>query len=730
MLRHCLKFTRLSTRKIYKPTSGVRLLHASRPRRKQAGDDQKECPKDGSGRGFYYTLGTVIVGTGAVVAYAKHDPEFRCWLQEQAPWTDGFIAFLTAEELSHGEFLMKYFGELKEDIINDVSDLLSSKKPDTTLAPSAGKPAALPPCDEEMKPYKPPTSAFKPLTEKKPEPEKYTETRISVKKDADEDIAKIGGEVKKSDEDVKDDMSKVHPMNLLELEGAIGDSAREAIKGYQAAICVLRDHAEEIYKVVEESVESVSPNIWAKVKKKAEERGKLLKRAEDAAKKAEENIFVMKANFDDPAFPGGEEVKAQAKRNIERIVEAVAEAKSSYEDEKEKASVTDKYWNKVQEARKHFSEEFEMLFPNVRISDKNLRLSAGDVDLFVLYAFQNILFFQKELSKLDTIGELKLKKALERAELGEDETIEALVENELEKERRKLRQEFQQRMLSWRSECESDMRQQMKRQAEAHSDHLQEAMLLKEREVERKMQRKIDERIIEEKKKFKMEIAGIVGRLKGLDEAMRKRAGQDKKAQKSQVLWSACQALEAALRTARYDIPWLQQLRPLQNEVTAISKAAAPGDDLVKVVVDTIPEEALVRGVFSEAALKDRFSNVERVAKRVAILPEGGASLPVMFLSYLHSLVIFTPSNPIPPYELANEPFEPAQLTTHDILHRARFWMDRGDYQMALKYMNLLEGAAKAIASDWMKELKVYLETMQAAQALLTHASAAGLAYS
>lgn len=59
-----------------------------------------------------------------------------------------------------------------------------------------------------------------------------------------------------------------------------------------------------------------------------------------------------------------------------------------------------------------------------------------------------------------------------------------------------------------------------------------------------------------------------------------------------------------------------------------------------------------------------------------------------------------------------------------------RFWVDRGDLTQALRYMNLLNGAAKSIALDWMKEARIYLECQQAATALVTHASAKGLMYS
>lgn len=59
-----------------------------------------------------------------------------------------------------------------------------------------------------------------------------------------------------------------------------------------------------------------------------------------------------------------------------------------------------------------------------------------------------------------------------------------------------------------------------------------------------------------------------------------------------------------------------------------------------------------------------------------------------------------------------------------------RYWVDRGDFEQALKYMNLLKGGARSVSSDWMKEVTLLLEVQQAANLLLAHASASGMIYS
>lgn len=59
--------------------------------------------------------------------------------------------------------------------------------------------------------------------------------------------------------------------------------------------------------------------------------------------------------MNDPKFPGGEETKENVRRNIRRVVESVDDAKKTFKEEQSKLSVTEKYWSKVLEARRHFS---------------------------------------------------------------------------------------------------------------------------------------------------------------------------------------------------------------------------------------------------------------------------------------------------------------------------------------------------------------------------------------
>lgn len=43
--------------------------------------------------------------------------------------------------------------------------------------------------------------------------------------------------------------------------------------------------------------------------------------------------------------------------------------------------------------------------------------------------------------------------------------------------------------------------------------------------------------------------------------------------------------------------------------------------------------------------------------------------------------------------------------------------------------MNLLQGASRKVAEDWIKEARLLLETQQAANTLMAHAASSGLLF-
>lgn len=70
-------------------------------------------------------------------------------------------------------------------------------------------------------------------------------------------------------------------------------------------------------------------------------------------------------------------------------------------------------------------------------------------------------------------------------------------------------------------ESEKEIRKQLKMQSQAFQDHLNDAIRVREQEIERRFGRNFDEKLTEERCKFKEQVAAMVGRLRGMDQAIR-----------------------------------------------------------------------------------------------------------------------------------------------------------------------------------------------------------------
>lgn len=52
-----------------------------------------------------------------------------------------------------------------------------------------------------------------------------------------------------------------------------------------------------------------------------------------------------------------------------------------------------------------------------------------------------------------------------------------------------------------------------------------------------------------------------------------------------------------------------------------------------------------------------------------------------------------------------------------------RYHLEKDDLEQALRYMNLLKGEPQNVATDWLRELRIHLETVQAVNAIMTYAA-------
>ena len=108
-------------------------------------------------------------------------------------------------------------------------------------------------------------------------------------------------------------------------------------------------------------------------------------------------------------------------------------------------------------------------------------------------------------------------------------------------------------------------------------------------------------------------------------------------------------------------------------------------DEFVSAVLSSLPETVSSRGVYSEVALKSRFTGVEKSARKVALVGEAGGSPLQHLLSLLASKIMVDKLEELGPDEDIKD------VSQMELIRRARFCVENGDMGMALRYMNHLK---------------------------------------
>ncbi|XP_030369709.1 MICOS complex subunit Mic60 isoform X2 [Scaptodrosophila lebanonensis] len=667
-----------------------------------------------AGFGKVMLIVTPLAAVGGVITYAKYDNEFRKLVEKNVPGAESIIKVALKEEPPF-QGITKNINEQIDSVkktftnVSDSMDSVTSKVTGLFGGSSAG--SVRPDADTRVQPIK---------AVKAPASEKIAEKKEGAKPAAATPVA-----VPKSPAPKAEPL----PRDVLELEKAIELSAQLALKEYNTAISILKSFNEDVRRVVDKAVENSDTSLWTTLKNRTSARDTAVSTAERSARDAQSMIEKCEVALSKVATAQNHDDVEAVRNKIKKLVGHISSVKDELYRHKDMASVSDKYWRSVEQARNYFIDEIESIFPGLNLSEKKLDLAKDDLDLFILHAYTHVLAYQKELQRLQTDGELRLKRAIDAVRGDNDsEALRAQLEYHLEAEKRKLAVDNQKKIFQIHADADKQLRLQLKKQAEAHADHIKDIVTQRETDLTRTFKRELEEKLAAEKANYKLQLAAMLGKLRGMDAALAERAETERTANQAQALWAACQALWASVRTATPGVHYKDKLRPLKNEINAIAKVAK-GDELVAAVLQNMPKEAQERGVYPEDALRERFVNVERIARRLALVPEDGASLPIYFLSYLQSLFILRPDNPISKDELENKPFDFSKLDTYDILNRARYHVERSDFLQALKYLNLLEGAPRKIAGEWMKEARLMLETQQAANTLMAHAAASGLLY-
>lgn len=705
------------------------------------------------------SLLTVGGGLGGTILYAKWDPKFRSYVEKSVPYSDQLFNMVLGAPPSSPVPLQKKLETVKPLQISSLSEATKeSKQPKAKAKKPDPAPVEAPPAVEEAPAQAP---ALQTLEEASAEaahiisaisevpsvpapgtsdesPSGHTAAAEKCKECAHpEPAVKERPAEEVTARLAQQDKAELDALAALTagLEETLGSSAKvtlQAIGAQEAALTAIAAHTDKLREAMdsetppdEKSTQALNEALSERARA-MDDAGEALFKAKGELEKLSSVINNAKQSKIDSARP---QILA-AEENLHSMIVDLDKVVTKVQTAQSEAKIVSQYSELVNEAKAQFQQELANITPEIQANWKGLsgKLSADDLNSLIAHAHRRIDQLNRELAEQRVREQIHIEVALEQQKLEDQKAQERAVISALEHSREDMRLEQEKKVQEVREVMEAEMRTQLRRQAAAHTDHLRDVLKVQEQELREEAQEILSSKMMEQETHYRrltqeqldtftLDMNAAYARLKGIEEAIDSHVIAEEEARKAHQLWLSVEALNYTLKSAGADSP----TEPLEGAVRAIKESCAE-NEFAQALAIAIPEESLNRGIYSEASLRARFYDIRQLARRVALIDETRNSLYQYFLSYLQSVLLFERDQEAPPVKLA-----PEDLDTFKLLAYATYSIERGDLELAAKFVNQLRGESQRVAQDWLKEARLTLETKQVISLLSAYANAVGL---
>lgn len=208
----------------------------------------------------------------------------------------------------------------------------------------------------------------------------------------------------------------------------------------------------------------------------------------------------------------------------------------------------------------------------------------------------------------------------------------------------------------------------------------------------------------------------VINQIKELSAHLEEQRQMRRDEEPARLLWITCQSLLNQLAHEPH--------KPIEKHPAyeKLKEFAANNNELAVKVLDSLPAKAIKEGVESELSLIQRYNTIETVCKRVAMVDENGGDIGAYLLSFLRSLLIKETVRVFDEEVNGQVEVDPSTWQTVDILARVKYCLVKHNLEQAVRYANQLQGQARVVAKDWIRDARLHLETKQAFNIMSAHA--------
>uniref|UniRef100_A0A0N5A2I0 MICOS complex subunit MIC60 n=1 Tax=Parastrongyloides trichosuri TaxID=131310 RepID=A0A0N5A2I0_PARTI len=623
------------------------------------------------------TGGTAAAAAGGTIAAAKYDPKYRSKIEETIPQTK--------------EIFNTVLGP-NESNIKQVKDNLA---PSLTVVQ---KKAYQPPVAEKIK-QKEEVEA--------PKPKKVIEViPVDVKKPVE---SKKTDEKERANEIFKQKIiaalteaqEKVKETNTTKL------STCEAIKNYtnifKKAVDDGKDANWDFVTQAKKNIDKHSVND----KRSEEESLKLISKLEDVINEGKKNELTST----NPLLINATQTAYKLKSELDNANHFIKQTQIE-------VNILKDYKDLVEESRKKFLEEVNGLTPFIDKSADGSTYTEKELNNIIVHAHLKNAKLTNRLIEQELKERENVALAVERQRRADEELAKEKLQIEIEKVRASKIVDKEAEISRLKDEFEKKFEERLIREKAAHNDHIEKVIVTQKQIHDIENAEKVNEAIQSERKKHSEEFEMAISKLEGIEHALDKRAVLDIENRKAKQCWLACQnLLESIVYGVKSGDSIDTRRKSLSHELKVI-KNAGQGDKFIESIINTFDKDAIENGVYTEQDLKNRFNKIYTISRRVAKIDDNGGGLGTHFLSYIQSFFMFSSRSEYS----RSEKIDVNNISTYDILDRAKYFVQKGDLETAVKLTNLLSGEPKQIAKSWIKDTQKYLDSLLLAQLLIARA--------
>lgn len=306
--------------------------------------------------------------------------------------------------------------------------------------------------------------------------------------------------------------------------------------------------------------------------------------------------------------------------------------------------------------------------------------------------------------------------------------VEDLIKKKEEELKKKVEESLEQK-LGDRRQLEDEFRGQLKRLLHALNELYEEKRIMFETESKRRQEIELKDYLVQERAAITDEYEKSFIKLKQMEKLLQIREQLDKQEKASKKLWLLSQTLSKILEHNRNLSKEIQPIN-INDKIECIKQVVKEhfaNEALIHVALNSLSEDAIKNGVYSEEDLVRRFEKVHKIGNEVALVPDEYTNIFGYIKSYAYSCIrplmdidFELSVNPIKVREIPQEELEgkievdPKEWDAYDILQRVKICMEHRNLEMALRYANLLSGEPRRVARDWIKDTREHLEVKQA----------------